>query len=269
MVERFVDKGGRLLLIADPGRRHRANSLSERFGILFEAGYLYNVVEHDLNYRNIFVRDLRADQVTEGLRAITLHTAGSIKSTGEPLAYADVNTYSSMVERVEPFTPLVKSADGQVLAISDLTFLQPPQNTSLDNDRFISNSAHFLTTGERGFDLTDFPHFFKGEVDILLGRASLFETGAELKRILSDAPVASEIRGVEDLTRDTLYVGLYQDSPGVAQYLDGAGCRSTIPCERPLRRTSPPRAPRCCCSTRDTTGGLWSCWGTNHSRWRG
>ena len=61
VVERFLDKGGRLLLIADPGRRHRANSLAERFGVLFEAGYLYNVVEHDLNYRNIFVRDLRAD----------------------------------------------------------------------------------------------------------------------------------------------------------------------------------------------------------------
>ena len=128
-----------------------------------------------------------------------------------------------MVERVEPFTPLVKSENGRVLAISDLSFMQPPQNTSLDNDRFISNIADFLTTGERGFDLADFPHFFKGEVDILLGRASLFETGAELKRILSDATVASEIRGVEDLTRDTLYVGLYQDSPGVAQYLDGAG----------------------------------------------
>ena len=223
VIQGFLSKGGRLLLIGDPGRPSEINSLADGFGILFQAGYLYNVVEHDLNFRNIFVRDFRPDEVTEGLEAIALYNAGSIKSTGARIAFADTNTYSSMVERVEPFTPIAKSAEGQILAISDLTFLRPPENTTLDNDRLISNIADFLTTGERTFSLSDFPHFLKDEVEILVGDAALFETGAQLKSLLSDSRIASEFRGVEDLTKDTLFLGLFEDSPAVAQYLDIAG----------------------------------------------
>ena len=223
VVRRFVEKGGRLLLIGDPGRPHQINSLAESFGIQFQAGYLYNVVEHDLYFRNIFVRDFRADQATEGLSAIALYTAGSIRSTGAPLAYTDTNTYSSMIERVAPFTPIVKGADEGVLAISDLSFLRPPENSILDNDRLISNLADFLTTGDRSFELTDFPHFFKDDVDILLGSSGLFDTGADLKSAMSDAQIHSEVRAVEDLAKDTVFLGLYQDSLAVAQYLDIAG----------------------------------------------
>ena len=42
IVERFVEKGGKLLLIADPDRPHRANSLAESFGLKFQPDYLYN-----------------------------------------------------------------------------------------------------------------------------------------------------------------------------------------------------------------------------------
>jgi hypothetical protein len=180
-------------------------------------------VDHDLNFRNIFVRDFRPDDLTDGLTTIALYNAGSIQTTGQPLAFADTNTFSSMVERVEPFSPMAKSADGRILAISDLSFLRPPQNTAMDNARFISNIADFLTEGERRFDLSDFPHFFKGDVEILLGDASLFEMGARVKSLLSDSRVKSEVRGVEDLTKDTVFLGLYQDSGSVSQYLDAAG----------------------------------------------
>ena len=223
VIQDFVDKGGRLLLVGDPGRRSDINSVADRFGFLFQAGYLYNVVDHDLNFRNIYVRDFRSDDVTNGLEAIALYNAGSIKTTGQPLAFTDTNTLSSMVERVEPFSPIAKSADGRILAISDLTFLRPPQNTTLDNDRLISNIADFLTTGERRFDLSDFPHFFNGDVEILMGDASLFDTGARVKRLLSAFRIKSEVRGVEDLTKDTIFLGLYEDSRSVSQYLDVAG----------------------------------------------
>ena len=220
VVQSFVEKGGKVLLIGDPTRSHQLDSLADRFGILFQEGYLYNVVDHDLNFRNIFVRHFRPDQVTEGLGTIALYTAGSVKSTGPALAFADTNTSSSMVERVGPFAPLAKSADGRVLAISDLTFLRPPENSAQDNDRLISNIADFLTTGERRFDLADFPHFFEGGVDILLGRADIFETGARLRDVLLDFQIASDIRAVEDQTRDAVYLGLYEDKLGVSQYLD-------------------------------------------------
>jgi hypothetical protein len=99
----------------------------------------------------------------------------------------------------------------------------PPQNSIRDNNLLISNIADYLTLSDRTFDLADFPHFFKSDVEILLGRASLFQVATNLRNELSLKAVSSEVQGVEDLTRDTVYVGLYEDSAAVVQYLDIAG----------------------------------------------
>ena len=223
IVERFVKKGGRLLLIADPTRDHDINSLANRFGIAFQSDYLYNTVEYDINFQDIFIRDFRPDEITRDLSQIALYTAGSIKSFGGGLASTDANTRSSMVERAESFFPLVKGRDGNVVAISDLTFMIPPQNSILDNDKLVSNLADFLTGGDRRFELADFPHFFDADIDILLGRASLLGVATELKSLLSTFQLRSDIRGVEDLRSEAIYLGLFEDSPNVVQYLDVAG----------------------------------------------
>lgn len=223
LVEQFVNKGGKLLLIADPSREHDINSLGKRFGIAFQPDYLYNVVEHDLNFQDIFVRSFVPDEVTRGLGGIALYAAGSIKTSGKILAATDANTRSSIAERDETYYPLARASDGHVLALSDLTFMVPPQNSVLDNARLISNIADFLTTSDRRFELADFPFFFGGDVDILLGRPTLFDTATALKSALSSLLVASEIRGVEDLTRDSVHIGLYPDAASVVQYLDVAG----------------------------------------------
>ena len=223
LVRDFVGKGGKLLLIADPTRRHEINTLAESFGVAFQPDYLYDTAAYDINFRNIYVSDFRDDEVTEGLRRVALYAAGSIKSSAQGLAHTDGTTRSSLVERVEPFYPIVKVSEGRVLAISDLTFLIPPQNSILDNDRLISNVAGYLTRSQRDFQLEDFPHFLDGEVDILLGEAALFEIGTQLKSTLEVFQVDSQIRGVENLGQDTVLLGLYQDSALATQYLDLAG----------------------------------------------
>ena len=225
IVEKFLDKGGRLLLIADPTRDHQINSLAERFGITFQPDYLYNTTEYDLNFQNIFVRDFRPDLLTQGLNQIAFYVAGSIKSSSPGLAYTDGNTHSSIVERIEPFFPMVKAGGDRVLAIGDLTFLVPPQNAILDNDRLISNIADFLTTGQRRFDLSDFPYFLKNDVEILLGSSGLISQGTAAKALLSGFQRNSRIVGSENITQDTLYLGLYQNASDVAQYLEVAGIR--------------------------------------------
>ena len=48
LVQRFVDKGGKLLLVSDPTRPNRINTLAKRFGVEFQPDYLYNTVEYDL-----------------------------------------------------------------------------------------------------------------------------------------------------------------------------------------------------------------------------
>ena len=148
LVDNFVRKGGRLLLVSDPSRPQQINSLAEQFGLDFQADYLYNTVEYDLNFRNIFVRDFQPDRLTAGLDSITLYMAGSIRSPGPGLAFIDGNTKSSLLESAGDHSPMAWGNSRNVLAVADLSFMVPPQDSLLDNDRLVSNLADYLT-GQR------------------------------------------------------------------------------------------------------------------------
>ena len=224
LVEKFAGKGGEVLLIGDPTRRHDINSLAGRFGLDFQPDYLYNIRENDLNFQHIYVRDFQPDQLTQGLGEIVLYTAGSVKSSGPGLAFTDnTNTRSSITDQIEQFQPLAWGNRNNVLALYDLTFMIPPQDSILDNGQLISNLADFLTTGSRDFDLDDFPNYLGGEVDILVEQPSLFNLGVDLKNGLSGVGVGATLRGIEDIARDTIILGLYADAPRAAPYLAESG----------------------------------------------
>ena len=225
LVVDFVERGGRLLLIADPGRPHQLNALSERLGVSFQPGYLYNLSEHDSNFQEFYVRDFQAHAVTEGIDEVIFYYAGSIESPGVALALTDENTYSDAAERQEPRSPLSIGAYRNVLAVHDLTFMIPPYNAVRDNDRLVSNIADFLTGGQKDYRLADFPGFFQDDVDILLGRPDLFDLGAEMKQTLAARGLSSQLREVENAARDTVFLGLYENDAAVARYLDSAGLR--------------------------------------------
>ena len=229
LVERFVEKGGKLLLISDPTRPNRINVLAKRFGLEFLPDYLYNTVEYDLNFRNIFVRDFQPDPLTNGLDTITLYVAGSVRSSGHGLVFTDTNTKSSLAEAAQDFYPIAWGDSRNVLAIGDFTFMVPPYNSLLDNDRLLSNLADHLTDSQREFDLADFPYFFEGapddSIDILLGQPSIWDIGIGVRNGLAAYGLSSGIRGVEDVSRDTVFVGLYEDALPVSQYLQAAGIR--------------------------------------------
>lgn len=220
VLERFVARGGKLLLVADPDRPHEINTVGEPFGLEFQPDYLFNQVEYDLNFRHIFVRDFQPDELTSGLNEIVLYTAGSVKSSGVGLAFADGNTQSSVTGTASPTYPMATGESRNVLAISDLTFMIPPNNSSLDNNQLISNIADYLTDSEREFELADFPSFFKGDVNILLGQPSLFDAGTKLKSEFSGMQIQSELSELEDIAVDTVFLGLFQDATAVDSYLE-------------------------------------------------
>ena len=224
LIQGFLDQGGRLLLISDPTRDNDINSLAEPFGLEFRADYLSNQVEYDLNFQHIFVRDFQPDPLTRGLNEVVLYTAGSINSNGGWLAATDHNTVSSYALRTEGrFYPMARGTHRNTLAIYDLTFIVPPHNSMQDNDRLLSNIADFLTEGQRRYDLAAFPSFFKGEVDILLGQPSLFQLGTDVKGLLAQAQITSGLGEIENTTRDTVFLGLYDDSHQVSPYLQTSG----------------------------------------------
>jgi hypothetical protein len=89
LLQGFVARGGKLLLIADPTRPHEINTVGEPFGLDFQPDYLFNQLEYDLNFQHIFVRDFQPDELTSGLDEVVLYTAGSVISSGGGLAFAD------------------------------------------------------------------------------------------------------------------------------------------------------------------------------------
>ena len=227
LVQRFVDKGGKLLLVSDPTRPNRINTLAKRFGVEFQPDYLYNTVEYDLNFRHIFVRDFQPAPLTSGLDSIVLYVAGSIRSSGPGIGVSDTNTKSSLGEAAESFYPIALGSTSNVLAVADFTFVVPPYNSLLSNQQLLSNVADYLTDSQREFDLADFPHFYESSldnsIDIVLGQPSIWNIGLEMRTGLSDYGLSSRISGEEDLSRNTVFLGLYEDSRAVSQYLQAAG----------------------------------------------
>ena len=143
-IDEFVNNGGKLLLIADPTRRGKMNSLSLNFGLIFEPDYLYNMKEYDANYRNIFVSEFKENEITNDLKKIALYTSGSISSDNCSIALVDENTFSSLIETRQELSPIALANESKVLAIYDLTFITEPHNGILDNNRLIANIADWL-----------------------------------------------------------------------------------------------------------------------------
>ena len=229
LVEQFVRKGGKLLLISDPGRPQRIDGLAKRFGVDFQPDYLYNTIENDANFKRILVRDFQPDQLTAGVDSITLDYAGSVESTGGGLAFVSPGTKSSLLDRVGDFSPIAWGDSRNVLAIADFTFLVPTNDSLLDNGRLASNIADYLTDSQREYYLTDFPYFYhpgqEDEVDILMGNSGLLNAGLQAKSGLAAFGVSSEVVSVEDVSRNTVFLGQYEDASQVSQYLQAAGIR--------------------------------------------
>lgn len=219
----FVESGGKTLLVGDPGRFFQLNDLSEHLGIFFQPDYLYNLDEYDSNFREIFLRDFEADPVTTGVNEVALYYAGSINSAGPGLAYTAGQTTSSISEAYDPRSPIARGAHRNVLAVYDWTFMIPPYSGVLDNAKLVSNIADFLTESERTYRLAQYPRFFQGEVDILAEDSSLVAEAANFKLALSNLGIAAQLRGSENVGRDTVYLGLFNEHSRSSRYLEANG----------------------------------------------
>ncbi|MFQ6121581.1 MAG: hypothetical protein ACE5LA_00760 [Dehalococcoidales bacterium] len=145
-VEEFVNNGGKLLLIADPTRESKINSISLEYGLIFEPDYLYNLKENEINYKNIFITEFKENEITKGLEKIALYVAGSISSADDGIAFVDQDTFSSVIESRKQLSPIALTQEGKVLAVYDLTFMTEPYNGTLDNNQLIANIADWLAT---------------------------------------------------------------------------------------------------------------------------
>ncbi|MCS7366402.1 MAG: S49 family peptidase [archaeon YNP-WB-062] len=157
-IEKYVRKGGLLLLFFDPSWEYIGmeglkseiiapiNSLAIKFGLSFAKGYLYNEGEYFGIYRNIYIRNFANHTLTRNLKSLVFFTATGIYSANKGIAWTSNRTYSSVSERADEYTVItaVKSGNGTVIAIGDLTFLMEPYCYVEDNYKLLINIASFI-----------------------------------------------------------------------------------------------------------------------------
>lgn len=259
-VERFVEQGGRILLVADPSRYDfeaeedevygevyvtesdvtAINSLAAPFGLAFSDDYLYNTHENAGNYQYIVLREFGDHPVTAGLEQVVLYAARSLSSSPVPLIIAAEGTTSSLSERSAGLVAAGLGGEGRVLALGDFTVLTEPYNVTADNDRLVSNVADFCAGASRTFGLAEFPYFFGDDVDLVSVQiesdSAAFSSDAIREFAgLHRAFVAAEKRlhwlDAPDETHDTFYLGLYEGlsfHPEIAEVLASSGITLTL-----------------------------------------
>jgi hypothetical protein len=253
-VARFVSRGGRLLVVLDPTRGgggidifgfvlsgsaqdvSSVNLLLEPHDLSFSNDYLYNVLENEGNFRNVFLTPGEPAELTGDLSQVVFYAARSVATRqGSAVLVGDESTFSSRTDSGGGLAAAAASPDGRVLALGDLTFLTSPYDRVADNSQFIQHLAAFLLGGDREQDLTDLPYLFTRPVQVLTSTA--FPVQSETLHALQSLQASLTSRGLPmSLTaepsegHDLLAMALYEPSDETDPYLASLGL--TLPADQ-------------------------------------
>lgn len=236
-VQDFVERGGRLLVIADPTRSTSeyvssrsesvqvANGLLEPYQLTFRDDYAYNVYDHEGNFRNIILHPTSKNDLTSNVSELVFYAARSLSSFETNLISGDENTLSSLTDSGENLC-LAALSGNDVLAIGDFSFLSSPYYQVSDNAQFIANISKFLISGDRQKTFNDFPYLFSQPIGILAGDdivldQDLLEQISELKDLYGQKDLTVEILEEDDEDYDLILLGLLPADQTVIQYLEG------------------------------------------------
>jgi hypothetical protein len=239
-VENFIDRGGRLLVIADPTRSFSeydnereesvilANEILETFRISFRNDYVYSLSNNEGNYRNVFIKPTVSHPLTNGVSQLVFYAAHSLTTLNEVILSAEESVLSSLDDQGTQLPVAALDQSGNVLVIGDLTFMSTPYNQVADNHRLIINISKFLLTGERDRTLADFPDLFRQPVAIRLSEGisldeDLIAVIADLKQNLAFDDLPLMILDTEEAGIDQIYIGTYPPNEDLRVFTDTFG----------------------------------------------
>ncbi len=238
----FVARGGRLVVFTDATRGSTlydyagnpvssqpdvdvANPLLAPYGISVNPDYLYDIAEHEGNFRNVYLASFAKSDVTSGIQKVAFYGSHSITTeSGSALLVCGDSTLSSSTdsgtgEAVQPgWAAAALSQDGRVLAFGDFSFLAAPYSSVADNGLLISRIADFLLAGPRASSLADYPYVFQGRTVSLLASSRLQMTAemtdavSELKASLADAGTDLQLVQSAPAEGDLIVLGTYSAS---------------------------------------------------------
>lgn len=183
-VQQFIASGGRLLVFSDPTRAllsfdmfgspinlpevNYSNPLIAPYGLVFVNDYLYNLEENEGNFRNVKFTQFADHPLTQGLEMVVFYGAHSVRAeNGTSLAPGSPKVFSSLTDQGGELSALALSANQQVLAAGDFSFLTNPYNQVADNGRLLNQIANFALAGERQPTLANFPYLFQRPVSLV------------------------------------------------------------------------------------------------------
>lgn len=232
-IKNFVQKGGRVLIIGDPTRTvvvEALNSIAGVFGIIYANDYLYSLTNNDNNYRNVVYANFKESPLTKGLgedSKVIFYGGNSINAPGHEIILGDETTHSSISEGGRMMAAAALTANDQVLAIGDLTFLGEPYSAAESNGTFITNIADFLTGGKRDFELKDFPFFMNPAVDVVFDNSlvlnSQFNNSVKLKEFLEKNERTVTFTDKIGDKNDVIFVGRFDEAEPVKDFLADGG----------------------------------------------
>ncbi len=240
-IQQFVASGGRLLVFADPTRFltvydsssdttfispdvNYINPVLAPYGFSFANDYLYNLQDNEGNFRNVKFVDFAESPITAGLKMVVFYGVHSIRAkSASSLIRSDGSTFSSLTDQRGTFVPLALSANGQVLAAGDFSFLTDPFNQVADNGLLLGAIADFALGSERAASLVNFPYLFRRPVSLvtagnvqldssLLGPIAALQNALKLANI----PLNARTKALEG--NDVIVLGALEDKSAIAVY---------------------------------------------------
>ena len=211
-VARFVERGGRLLVIADPTRVYLGdffimedmgimsnvdicNLLLEPYGISYSKAYVYNLIKNEGNFRNVYFNIIDKSPISADLEEVVFYGLHTIKTAPHPFIIGDENTLSSLTDRSSGLVAAASDAEGRVLALTDMNFMLPPYHRVADNGILTKNIAEFLSGSARERSLADFPYIFSRPVTLLIDAENALDT--EMLATITGAQHSMEELGLE------------------------------------------------------------------------
>jgi hypothetical protein len=245
VVQNYVNRGGRLIVFTDATRgivyydyysesvinnpdASLVNPLLSPFGITVNSDYLYNVKEHEGNFRNVFFGNFGKNELTFGLKQVAFYGTHSIESpSGLILLRGNESTLSSVGDAYNPAEGgAALSENGNVLAFGDFTFLTSPYQNAADNATLIANIADFALGGGQTVTLANFPYIFTQPVVQVYPSSEVQLTAETIAAIsgLQEALgyVGASIEIVNEAPRngDALILGTFIPSDDLSKFID-------------------------------------------------
>lgn len=243
-LKNFAERGGRILVFTDATRNSlyydmisgnpiaygdsiAANSLLKAFDISINNDYLYNTELNEGNFRNVVFGEFGKSELTFGLSEVALYGTHSVESPSGLLLLQGAETnLSSTNDAYDPDQGgAALSADGNVVAFGDFTFLSSPYNTYTDNATLIQNLADFALSGTQTRTLANYPYLFNERTVQVYIAENLTRT-TELVTALGLLQTSMrymdiQLEFVEDLPRsgDAIVIGSYESLDEFDTYL--------------------------------------------------